>query len=56
MTRMERQRSDGSSDTGDTPGLHAKVRRAAWGLGVLAIAFYLGFIAWNVFRGLAAAG
>lgn len=56
MTRVERQGSNGSSDTGDTSGLHAKVRRAAWGLGLLAIAFYLGFIAWNVFRGITAAG
>jgi len=28
----------------------AKVRRSAWLLALLAVAFYLGFIAWNVLR------
>jgi hypothetical protein len=28
----------------------AKVRRSAWALALLALAFYLGFIAWNVLR------
>ncbi|HEY9181773.1 MAG TPA: hypothetical protein VIQ99_01155 [Gammaproteobacteria bacterium] len=28
----------------------AKVRRSAWALALLAVAFYLGFILWNVLR------
>jgi hypothetical protein len=28
----------------------AKVRRSAWLLALLAVAFYVGFIAWNVLR------
>jgi hypothetical protein len=28
----------------------AKVRRSAWALALLAAAFYVGFIAWNVLR------
>lgn len=28
-----------------------RIRRSAWGLAALAVAFYLGFIAWSVLMG-----
>ena len=28
----------------------ARVRRGAWSLALLAVAFYLGFILWNAYR------
>ena len=32
------------------PADAARIRRSAWILAALAIAFYLGFIAWNIVR------
>jgi hypothetical protein len=39
-----------SRDGGDDVARAAKLRRSGWLLGLLAIGFYLGFIAWNLFR------
>jgi uncharacterized membrane protein (DUF485 family) len=30
--------------------LTAKIKRNAWTIAVLAVAFYIGFIAWNLYR------
>ena len=35
------------------PAAAARIKRNAWMLAALAIAFYLGFIAWNLVRGTA---
>jgi hypothetical protein len=35
---------------GEDAARAAKARRSAWVLGVLAVFFYLGYIAWNLFR------
>jgi hypothetical protein len=54
MTRIDGNR--GTADPRDPAALHSKIRRSAWVLGLLAVTFYLGFIAWNVFRGLSGGG
>jgi len=37
-------------------GKRTKIRLSAWLLGLLAILFYFGFIAWNLLRGFASSG
>ena len=32
------------------PALAAKIKRNAWTIGTLAVLFYVGFIAWNLWR------
>lgn len=54
MTASESHRSRGADSQGSAT--HAKLRRRAWILGLVAFGLYLAFIAWNVFRGLAAGG
>ncbi len=51
-TRIDRDAD--AANTRDPAALRAKLRRSGWKLALLAIVFYLGFIAWNVFRGLSA--
>ena len=59
MTGDAQSRGDGDASMGArgraTQGavpdaVRAKVRRSAWVLALLAAAFYVGFIAWNVLR------
>lgn len=54
MTRVDSPH--GTPGRRDPAALHSKIRRSAWALGLLAIGFYLGYIAWNVVRGLAGGG
>ncbi len=35
---------------GRDPALAARIKRNAWTIGVLAVLFYVGFIAWNAWR------
>jgi hypothetical protein len=35
---------------GRDPALAARIKRSAWTIGVLAAFFYVGFIAWNIWR------
>ena len=51
---MRTDANRGPADPRDSAALHSKIRRSAWVLGVLAVIFYLGFIAWNFYRGLSA--
>ena len=32
------------------PALDARIKRTAWMIGGLAVFFYVGFLAWNVYR------
>ena len=51
MTSAERSRTAESHRAGERdPALAAKIRRNAWTIAVLAILFYVGFIAWNIWR------
>jgi hypothetical protein len=43
--------SERTRDNAEDAVRAAKVRRNAWLLALLAAAFYVGFIAWNVLRG-----
>jgi MYXO-CTERM domain-containing protein len=36
----------------DEAGRARRIKRSAWGLAALALAFYLGFIAWSTLLGL----
>jgi len=35
---------------GEDPALAARLRRSGWLIGLLALGFYVGFIAWNLLR------
>jgi hypothetical protein len=52
MIRAERPSTAGHSQRagGRDPALAAKIRRNAWMIGALAVLFYVGFIAWNIWR------
>ena len=41
----------GRNDRRDA-ALHARIRRSAWLLGTCAAVFYVGYLAWNVLRGV----
>jgi hypothetical protein len=54
MTRAERSRTAAplgshGADERDS-ALKARIKRNAWTIGVLAVLFYFGFIAWNLWR------
>jgi hypothetical protein len=40
----------------DLAAARARARAAAWWLAAVAIGFYLAIVAWNLYRGFAAAG
>jgi hypothetical protein len=52
MIRAQRSRMAGAPHGagGRDPAVTAKIRRNAWTIAVLAVLFYVGFIAWNVWR------
>jgi hypothetical protein len=52
MIRAQRSRTAGAPHgAGERdPALTAKIKRNAWTIAVLAVLFYVGFIAWNVWR------
>jgi hypothetical protein len=50
MSRMERPSSGERARHAGSQGHAGQIKRSAWMLAALAIAFYLGFIAWHVAR------
>lgn len=50
MTRTGMSEVEQRTDAVAEAARAAKVRRSAWLLALLAMTFYLGFIAWNVLR------
>jgi hypothetical protein len=47
---MSARTGDNVRDAAEDAARAARVRRSAWLLALLAAAFYVGFIAWNVLR------
>jgi hypothetical protein len=51
MIQAERSRTaEPQRGSGRDPALAAKIKRNAWTIAVLAVLFYTGFIAWNIYR------
>jgi hypothetical protein len=52
MIRAQRSRMAGAPHgaSGRDPAVAAKIRRNAWIIAALSVLFYVGFIAWNVWR------
>lgn len=50
MIRAQRSRMAGGTERERDPALAARIKRTAWLIAGLAAFFYVGFIAWNVWR------
>jgi hypothetical protein len=51
VTSAERSRTaEPRGAGGRDPALAAKIKRNAWTIAALAVVFYVGFIAWNIWR------